>query len=161
MALESGWANEVSAAGKIGSYQKPKIKYMSNCEICNTQISKYYLKEHMQRIHKITDESEIQQRKERKIGPPTFFADGKNYCSFCFANLGTLVEVSDDHNCKFDQNKQAQQQNQVVIDQVLAQGNLLKGINKKTLRREEIEPIKRVYNLSSLLNNTLLLQVFI
>ena len=140
MALESGWGNEVSAAGKIGSYQKPKIKYMSNCEICNTQISKYYLKEHMQRIHKITDESEIQQRKDRKIGPPTFFADGKNYCSFCFANLGTLVEVTDDHNCKFDQNKQAQQQNQVVIDQVLAQGNLLKGIDKKTVRREEIEP---------------------
>ena len=154
MALESGWANEVSAAGKIGSYQKPKIKYMSNCEICNTQISKYYLKEHMQRIHKITDESEIQQRKDRKIGPPTFFADGKNYCSFCFANLGTLVEVTDDHNCKFDQNKQAQQQNQVVIDQVLAQGNLFKGIDNKTVRREEIEPyFKRVFTYFSSLPN--------
>ena len=31
---------------------------------------------------------------------PTFFANGKLYCSLCFANYGTLVQVLSGHNCQ-------------------------------------------------------------
>jgi hypothetical protein len=40
----------------------------------------------------------------------------------------------------------------------LHQGNLLKGIDKKTDRREDIEPIKSVFFLCSLPNRTLFIR---
>ena len=66
--LEPKFPKNLSPNGKA-KHLKPKIKYTIVCEICKTEISKYYLKEHMLRIHKISLEGAIENKKKQPTIP--------------------------------------------------------------------------------------------